>query len=91
MTADRRDAALAALTADAENLRLAWRHWLAERDLDQLNKLVDGLWLVYESQSRYQADGRLGAASSWTCSRRHRRRGSARSRSSRCGPAWRGR
>ena len=53
-TADRRDAALAALSADAENLRLAWRHCLAERDLDQLNKLVDGLWLVYESESRYQ-------------------------------------
>ena len=54
MTPDRREAALAALRANAENLRLAWRHWLAERELDQLNKLVDGLWAVYESDSRYQ-------------------------------------
>jgi predicted ATPase len=54
-TGDRRDAALAALTADAENLAAAWRHWIDARDLDQLNKLVDGLWLVYESESRYQS------------------------------------
>ena len=53
MSGDRRDAALAALTANTENLRRAWRHWVDERDLDQLNKLIDGLWLVYESQGRY--------------------------------------
>ena len=54
MAADRRGEALAALTADAENLRLAWRHWVSERDSHQLNKLIDGLWPVYESESRYQ-------------------------------------
>jgi predicted ATPase len=53
--ADGREAALAALTTNTENLRRAWRHWLEERDLDQLNKVVDGLWLVYESQGRYQS------------------------------------
>jgi tetratricopeptide (TPR) repeat protein len=51
---DRRDAAVAALTANTANLSVAWRHWLAERDLEQLNKLLDGLWVVYESQGRYQ-------------------------------------
>jgi predicted ATPase/class 3 adenylate cyclase len=54
MTADRRDFTLAGLSAEAENLRRAWRHWVSERDLGQLNNLIDGLWLVYESESRYQ-------------------------------------
>jgi predicted ATPase/class 3 adenylate cyclase len=54
MTADRHESTLAALTVDAENLRLAWRHWVSERDFGQLNKLIDGLWAVYESESRYQ-------------------------------------
>ena len=51
--ADGREAALPALTANAENLGLAWRHWVGERDVEQLNKLIDGLWLVYDSQGRY--------------------------------------
>jgi predicted ATPase/class 3 adenylate cyclase len=51
---DERGAALTPLRANTENLRLAWRHRLAERDLDQLNKLVDGLWAIYEAESRYQ-------------------------------------
>ncbi len=55
LTGDRRDAALAAMAADFENLRLAWDHWVAEGDLDQLNKLVDSLWLLYESRGWYQA------------------------------------
>ena len=41
------------MTADIENLRLAWRHWVAERDLDQLNKLVDSLWLLYDARGWY--------------------------------------
>jgi predicted ATPase len=55
LTGDRRDAALAAMTANLENLRLAWRHSMGERDLDQLNKLLDSLWLLYDAQGRYQA------------------------------------
>jgi predicted ATPase len=55
LTGHRRDAALAAMGADIENLRLAWDFWLAERDLDQLSKLVDSLWLVYEARGWYRA------------------------------------
>jgi predicted ATPase/class 3 adenylate cyclase len=55
LTGDRRDAALAAMTANLENLRLAWRHWMGERDLDQLDKLLESLWLLYDAQGRYQA------------------------------------
>jgi predicted ATPase len=55
LTGDQRDTALGALAADAENLRLAWSYWVGEGDLDQLNKLVDSMWLLYESRGWYQA------------------------------------
>ena len=54
LTGQRREAALAAMTADIDNLRLAWRHWVAERDRVQLNKLVDSLWLLYDARGWYQ-------------------------------------
>ena len=55
LTGERREAALAAMAADIENLRLAWRYWVTEGDLDQLNKLVDSLWMLFESRGWYQA------------------------------------
>jgi predicted ATPase len=54
LTGQRREAALAAMSADIDNLRLAWRHWVAERDRVQLNKLVDSLWLLYDARGWYQ-------------------------------------
>jgi predicted ATPase/class 3 adenylate cyclase len=54
LTGQRREAALAAMTADIDNLRLAWRHWVSERDRAQLNKLVDSLWLLYDARGWYQ-------------------------------------
>ena len=55
LTGDRRGTALATMAADLENLRLAWDYWVGEGDLDQLNKLIDSLWLLYESRGWYQA------------------------------------
>src|SRR5919204_5519189 len=55
LTGDRRDTALAALASEADNLRLAWRYWVDQGDLDQLNKLVDSLWVLYDTQGSYQA------------------------------------
>jgi predicted ATPase/class 3 adenylate cyclase len=52
---DRRDVALAAMSGNLENLRLAWRYWVGEGDLDQLNKLLDSLWLLYDARGWYQA------------------------------------
>jgi predicted ATPase/class 3 adenylate cyclase len=52
---DQWDSALATLAAEIENLRLAWGYWVGERDLDQLNKLVDSLWLLYDAQGSYNA------------------------------------
>jgi tetratricopeptide (TPR) repeat protein len=42
------------MTADIDNLRLAWRHWVAKRDRVQLSKLVDSLWLLYDAKGWYQ-------------------------------------
>jgi predicted ATPase/class 3 adenylate cyclase len=55
LSGDQRDSTLAAMAAEIENLRLAWRFWVAERDLDQLNRLVDSLWLLYDTQGSYHA------------------------------------
>jgi predicted ATPase len=55
LTGPSRETALAAMAADLENLRLAWRYWVAEDDLDQLNRLVDSLWLLYDVRGWYQA------------------------------------
>lgn len=48
-----RDRALAALAVDAGNLRIAWAHWMAERDLDQLTKLADSLLILNDARSWY--------------------------------------
>jgi hypothetical protein len=55
LTGPRREPALAAMAADLDNLRLAWDHWVAEGELDQLNKLVDSLWLLYDARGWYHA------------------------------------
>jgi predicted ATPase/class 3 adenylate cyclase len=55
LTGLRREAALAAMAADIENLRMAWRYWVSHRDLDHLNKLVDSLWVLYDARGWYHA------------------------------------
>jgi tetratricopeptide (TPR) repeat protein len=42
------------MTGDIDNLRLAWRHWVTKRELVQLNKLVDSLWLLYDARGWHQ-------------------------------------
>ena len=58
LTGQRREAALAAMTADIDNLRLAWRHWVSKSDRLQLNKLVDSLWLLYDATGLVPGDDR---------------------------------
>jgi predicted ATPase/class 3 adenylate cyclase len=55
LTGHRRAPALAAMADDIENLRTAWRYWLAEGNLEKLNELVDSLWLLYDARGWYQA------------------------------------
>jgi predicted ATPase len=34
---------------DIENVQLAWRYWLARRDLEALGKFTEGLWAFYDA------------------------------------------
>jgi predicted ATPase/class 3 adenylate cyclase len=47
LTGDERDAASERMAADIGNLGAAWRYWVAEEDFEELGKLTDGLWLLY--------------------------------------------
>jgi predicted ATPase/class 3 adenylate cyclase len=55
LTGERAGPALQELTAEIENLRLAWRYWTAEGDLEKLDKFFDSLWLLYDIRGWYQA------------------------------------
>ncbi len=59
LTGRRREPALAEMTTELENLRLAWDHWVVTGALDQLNKLVDSLWLLYDARGWYHDTVRL--------------------------------
>jgi len=55
LTGDGREAALADLSSDIENVQTAWRYWVREKDLEQLSKFVDSLWLFYDKRGWYHA------------------------------------
>jgi predicted ATPase len=55
LTGHEREAALEELSLDIENARTAWRYWVGERDLEQLGKFVDSLWLLYDVRGWYRA------------------------------------
>jgi tetratricopeptide (TPR) repeat protein len=50
-----REVALGEMEADIENVQTAWRYWVAERNLEQLRKLADCLWLLYDARGWYHA------------------------------------
>lgn len=50
-----RETALTEMTADVENLQSAWRYWARAGDLAQLQRMVDGLWMLYDGRGWYQA------------------------------------
>ena len=53
LTGQSRDSALREMDVEIENLRTAWRFWVKERDLEQLNKLADILLLFYGARGWY--------------------------------------
>src|SRR5688572_6744095 len=55
MTGDGREAALREMESDIENVRTAWRYWVANGNLEQLHKLTDCLWLLYDARGWYHA------------------------------------
>jgi predicted ATPase len=50
-----RETAMEEMTAEVENLQIAWRYWVEKRDLEQLYKMVNSLWMLYEGRGWYQA------------------------------------
>lgn len=55
LTGAGRETALAQLDAEIENIRTAWRYWVAERNLEQLHKFTDSLWQLYDARGWYHA------------------------------------
>jgi predicted ATPase len=55
LTGDGRDTASEQMVSDIENIRTAWRYWVAERDFEQLGKFTDSLWLLYDARGWYHA------------------------------------
>jgi predicted ATPase len=53
LTGDDRVAASDRMAADIENLIAAWRYWVDASDFEQLGKLADGLWLLYNARGWY--------------------------------------
>ena len=47
------------MAEDIENLTGAWRYWVGEADFEQLEKLTDGLWLLYDLRGWYFATAAL--------------------------------
>ena len=52
---DEREAALREMESEIENLRNAWRYWVEKKELEQLSKFVDSLWLLYDVRGWYHA------------------------------------
>ena len=61
VTGDEREAGLAELEVDIENVRTAWRYWVTDGNLEQLRKLTDCLWLLYDARGWYHATVALTA------------------------------
>jgi predicted ATPase/class 3 adenylate cyclase len=53
LTGDERAGASERMAEDIENLSAAWRYWVAEGDLEELGRLTDGLWLLYNARGWY--------------------------------------
>jgi predicted ATPase len=55
LTGSGREAALTELILDIENLRTAWNYWVEEKNLEQLGKFIDSLWLLYDARGWYHS------------------------------------
>lgn len=50
LTGNERDGALYDLETEIQNIRASWKYWLERKDIEQLQKLTDCLWLLYEAR-----------------------------------------
>lgn len=54
-----RAAALDTFSSELANLRAAWRYWLGAGDRERLERLIDGLWALFEARGWYHAAAEL--------------------------------
>lgn len=59
LTGENREGILAGMESDIENIQTAWRYWVIDGNLEQLRKLTDGLWLIYDARGWYRATADL--------------------------------
>ena len=55
MVGHEREAAMQDMAADVENLRIAWSYWVDKSDMEQLHRMTDGLWNLYDVRGWYQS------------------------------------
>lgn len=55
LTGGSREAALEAMHSELENIQAAWRYWVADGHLEQLHKITDSLWSLYDKRGWYHA------------------------------------
>jgi predicted ATPase len=55
LSGEGQEAAIREMETEIENVRTAWRYWVAQKDLAQLNKFVDSLWLLHDIRGWYHA------------------------------------
>jgi predicted ATPase len=53
LTGEGRETALREMESEIENVRTAWHYWVEARDLEQLTKFVNSLWLLYDARGWY--------------------------------------
>ena len=53
LTGEGRETALKEMESEIENVQTAWRYWVEARDLEQLTKFVNSLWLLYDARGWY--------------------------------------
>jgi predicted ATPase len=53
LTGEGRETALKEMESEIENVQTAWRYWVEARDLEQLTRFVNSLWLLYDARGWY--------------------------------------
>ena len=53
LTGEEREGASDRMAEDIENLSAAWRYWVDKGDFEELGRLTDGLWLLYNARGWY--------------------------------------
>jgi len=53
LSGNNRENALREFESEIGNMRAAWKYWVMEENLEQLQKLTDSLWVLYDAKGWY--------------------------------------